>query len=65
MRFLSAVVVIWLIIGVIAAAQRDYFESDTVSCGRAGTIALTIVTGPVNYIGANPKVDCEAPEPSK
>ena len=65
MRFLSFVVVVWLVIGVIAAAQRDYFKGDDVSCAKAGTIAVTIVAGPLNYIGANPKIDCEAPQPSK
>jgi hypothetical protein len=65
MRFLSVVVVVWLLIGVIAAAQRDYFKGDDVSCAKAGTIAVTIVAGPLNYIGANPKIDCEAPQPSK
>jgi hypothetical protein len=65
MRFLSVVVVVWLVIGVIAAAQRDYFSQDEVNCAKAGTIAVTIVAGPLNYIGANPKVDCKAPQPSK
>lgn len=65
MRFLTALVVIWLIIGALAAAQRDYFKSNDVTCASAGTIALTVVAGPLNYIGANPKVKCEAPQPSK
>jgi hypothetical protein len=65
MRLLTAIVVIWLIIGTIAAAQRDYFKQDTVNCASAGTIVLTIVAGPLNYIGANPKVDCKVPQPSK
>lgn len=65
MRLLTALVVIWLIIGVVAAAQRDYFEQDEVNCASAGTIALTIVAGPLNYVGANPKVTCKVPQPSK
>jgi hypothetical protein len=65
MRLLTALVVIWLIIGALAAAQRDYFKQDSVNCASAGTIALTIVAGPLNYIGANPKVDCSVPQPSK
>jgi membrane protein YdbS with pleckstrin-like domain len=65
MRLLTALVVIWLIIGAIAAAQRDYFKQDEVNCASAGTIALTIVAGPLNYIGANPKVKCSVPQPSK
>jgi hypothetical protein len=68
MRILTALVVIWLFIGLLAAVQRDYFKSDTVTCASAGTIAVTIVAGPLNYIGANPKVNCpdvKAPQPSK
>jgi hypothetical protein len=34
------------------------------SCGsKAGTITVTILAGPLNYVGANPKVTC--PTPSK
>jgi hypothetical protein len=65
MRILSLIVVIWLIIGVIAAAQRDYFKGQDVSCAKAGTIAVTIIAGPLNYAGANPKVKCHVPQPSK
>ena len=67
MRILSSLIVIWLIIGVVAAFQRDYFanmnDKDT-ECGDVGTILVTVAAGPLNYFGANPKVDCETPEPS-
>ena len=59
------IVVIWLIIGAIAAGQRGYFSNDDTNCAEAGTILVTIVAGPLNYIGANPKVDCKLPERSK
>ncbi len=65
MRITTALLVLWLLIGVIAAAQRDYFNDSSPSCAKTGTIAVTIVAGPLNYIGANPKVHCKAPEPSK
>ncbi len=59
-------VVIWLVIGVVAAAQRGYFGDDReVSCKTASDTALTIVAGPLNYVGVNPKVKCDLPEPSK
>jgi hypothetical protein len=61
---LGVVIVVWLVIGVIAAAQRHYF-SGSASCAKAGTIAVTIVAGPLNYVGANPKVHCTTPQPSK
>jgi hypothetical protein len=65
MRIGSALVVIWLVIGVIAAAQRDYFSGSEANCAKLGTIAVTIVAGPLNYVGANPKVKCNVPQPSK
>jgi membrane protein YdbS with pleckstrin-like domain len=66
MRILSVIVVIWLLIGVVATFQRGYFESSENNCGTAGTIALTVVAGPLNYAGVNPKVtDCKLPEPSQ
>lgn len=65
MRIGSLILVIWLIIGVAAAFQRDYFQGDDVTCAKAGTIAVTIVAGPLNYVGANPKIKCNAPQPSK
>ncbi|MFC0006530.1 hypothetical protein [Micromonospora siamensis] len=62
----GVLVVIWLVIGAIAAGQRGYFGGDDdTNCAEAGTILVTIVAGPLNYIGANPKVDCKLPEPSK
>ncbi|NES13043.1 MULTISPECIES: hypothetical protein [Micromonospora] len=61
----GVLVVIWLIIGAIAAGQRGYYSNDDKNCAEAGTILVTIVAGPLNYIGANPKVDCKLPEPSK
>ena len=57
-RIGSLLVVIWLVIGVVAAAQRNYFSSSNVNCAKPGTIAVTIVAGPLNYAGVNPKVKC-------
>jgi hypothetical protein len=67
MRFGSLLLVIWLLIGVAAAFQRDYLSGD-VDCAKASTVAVTVVAGPLNYVGANPKVDCPAvnvPQPSE
>lgn len=64
MRILSSLVVIWLVVGVLAAFQRDYFANTDAECGDVGTILITVAAGPLNYFGANPKVDCETPEPS-
>ena len=65
MRIGAAVLVVWLVIGVAAAAQRSYFSSSSASCAKVSTTAVTIVAGPVNYVGANPKIKCAAPQPSK
>ncbi|MCX5043822.1 hypothetical protein OG921_11660 [Aldersonia sp. NBC_00410] len=65
-RLLGILVVVWLVIGAFAAWQRDYFENTPMNCAGAGTVALTVVAGPLNYLGVNPKVtDCALPEPSK
>lgn len=63
-RLVAVVLVIWLIIGAIAAAQRNYY-SGNVSCAKAGTIIVTILAGPLNYLGANPKVTGHCPRPSQ
>jgi hypothetical protein len=68
MRIGSLLVVIWLVIGVLAAVQRGYLTNGDVNCAKASTIAVTIVAGPLNYVGVNPKVKCPAvkvPQPSK
>ncbi len=63
---LGVIVLVWLLIGVFAAYQRDYFRSSETNCATAGTIALTVLVGPLNYAGVNPKVtDCNVPEPSQ
>jgi hypothetical protein len=64
MRIVGIVVVVWLLIGVLAAGQRGYYHGSDQSCAKAGTIAVTIVAGPLNYVGANPKVHCKVPQPS-
>jgi hypothetical protein len=63
---LGVIVLVWLLIGVIAAYQRGYFSSSETNCATAGSIALTVVAGPLNYTGVNPKVtDCNLPQPSQ
>ena len=67
-RLIALLLEIWLVIGAVAAFQRDYFSDSDTNCAEAGNIALTIVAGPLNYAGVNPKVDCEkvdVPEPSE
>lgn len=65
MRIGSLVLTVWLIIGLIAAGQRNYFTKPVVNCSTTGTIAVTILAGPLNYLGMNPKINCQTPQPSK
>lgn len=61
----TALVLIWLVIGALAAGQRGYYQDTNETCTELGTTALTIVAGPLNYMGVNPKTSCKAPQPSK
>lgn len=63
MRVGAVIAAVWLVIGILAAAQRGYFSGGEKDCGTIGDTIITIVAGPFNYIGVNPKVEC--PEPSK
>ena len=59
----SVLLVIWLVIGGIAAGQRgDYTGS--IGCSSASTIAATIIAGPLNYAGVNPNINCTVQHPS-
>jgi hypothetical protein len=61
----GVIVVVWLVIGVVAAVQRNYFKGSSETCAKASNIAVTIVAGPLNYLGVNPKLTCHIPQPSK
>src|SRR3954465_12764702 len=66
MRLGSVVVLLWLLIGVGACVQRGYFKSNDTSCAKTGTVVVTVLAGPLNYLGVNPKVhDCNVPHPTK
>jgi len=69
-RLIGLLLVVWLVIGAVAAFQRGYFDDAETNCSEASDIALNIVAGPLNYTGLNPKVKCadidvDTPEPSK
>ncbi|MFZ2529455.1 MAG: hypothetical protein WAX14_17665 [Rhodococcus sp. (in: high G+C Gram-positive bacteria)] len=65
MRILTLIVLIWLIVGAVAAGQRGYFSSSEQNCAGVATVVVTVIAGPLNYFGVNPKVtDCQLPEPS-
>ena len=59
MRIGSVILLVWLIIGAIAGGQRHYYGSSDPNCSRAGTITVTVLAGPLNYVGVNPKISCK------
>jgi hypothetical protein len=60
----SLALVVWLAIGAAAAGQRHYYSGSLTNCAKAGTIAVTVLAGPLNYAGVNPKISCRVPRPS-
>jgi hypothetical protein len=61
----SLILVVWLILGAIAAGQRHDYTHPPKNCNQTATIAVTILAGPLNYVGVDPKVSCHLPPPSK
>lgn len=64
MRIISVLLVVWLIIGAIAGGQRGYYNGSNTNCAKFGDIVVTILAGPLNYTGVNPKLHCSLPKPS-
>ena len=59
---IGTVLLVWLLIGILAAWQRNYFKGEAQNCAAAGTVAVTVIAGPLNYMGVNPQVrDCHPP----
>jgi hypothetical protein len=63
MRKGTIILFVWLIIGAAAAGQRGYYN-DNLTCSVGATMALTIIAGPLNYVGLDPKIGCTTPLPS-
>ncbi|MEV6067711.1 hypothetical protein AB0L82_14250 [Nocardia sp. NPDC052001] len=64
----TLLVLVWLVIGAVAAGQRHYFDDAPTNCAGTSTIAVTILAGPLNYMGVNPKIDdcnVDVPQPSQ
>jgi hypothetical protein len=60
----SVLLVVWLVIGFIAAGQRSDYKRP-VDCSNVTTTAVTILAGPLNYANVNPHINCTTPRPSK
>jgi hypothetical protein len=65
MKIGSVLLAVWLVIGAIAGYQRHYYNTGAANCAHAGTVLVTILAGPLNYFGMNPKISCTAPRPSQ
>jgi hypothetical protein len=60
----TLILFLWLIVGAAAAGQRGYYNTGVTGCSDGATIAVTIMAGPLNYLGVNPQVACNWPKPS-
>ena len=60
MRIGTVLLLVWLAIGAIAGGQRHYYTNSNPDCAKASTIAVTVLAGPLNYAGVNPKVTCRS-----
>lgn len=64
MRAKWVLIVVWLVVGGFAAAQRGYYNGSLANCSTIGTISVTALAGPLNYVGINPKLGCTIPSPA-
>lgn len=61
----TLVLIVWLGIGALAAGQRHEYTHGPRNCNAAATLGVTILAGPLNYAGLNPKISCRhLPRPS-
>ena len=59
----SLLLVVWLVIGAVAAGQRGDYKR-AVDCSNVSSTALTILAGPLNYAHVHPQINCSTPRPS-
>lgn len=63
MRIGSSRLLVWLVVGAVAGGQRHYYSGSSANCAKAGTVTVTVLAGPLNYAGVNPKTSCKTPQP--
>lgn len=63
-RLLVLLLIVWFAIGAIAAGQRHEFSGSADNCAKDSTTAVTVLAGPLNYAGVNPKTKCPHPSGS-
>jgi hypothetical protein len=58
-NILFLLMIIWFILGASAAHDRGYFDSGrNHDCAFIGSAMLTVVAGPLNYLGLHPTAAC-------
>jgi hypothetical protein len=56
---LFILVIVWFVLGCSVANDRGYFDAHTDrNCAFVGSGLLTVVFGPVNYLGVHPRATC-------
>ena len=57
--FLFILVIIWFVLGASVANERGYFDTGSDhDCTFIGSALLTVVAGPINYLGVTPRAAC-------
>jgi hypothetical protein len=57
--FLMMMVIVWFALGASVAHDRGYFNSSRErTCAFVGSGLLTVVAGPINYLGTHPRAVC-------
>ncbi len=59
----SVLLIVWLVIGFVAAGQRGDYKHP-INCSSVSTTAVTVLAGPLNYANVNPHINCSTPRPS-
>jgi hypothetical protein len=57
--FLMLMVIVWFVFGARAAHERGFFDTNAArTCEFVGSGALTVVAGPLSYVGVHPHAYC-------
>jgi hypothetical protein len=59
MRIGLIVATAWLAIGGFAAGQRVSVSGPGSGCSKVSATVVTVLAGPLNYLGVNLKIACE------
>ncbi|HEX3929887.1 MAG TPA: hypothetical protein VHW64_04245 [Nocardioides sp.] len=58
-NILLLLAIVWFVLGASVANDRGFFDAHTNrNCNFIGSAMLTVVVGPVNYLGVHPRAHC-------